>query len=102
MPKNYLLTLILSLPWLLSAQTFTISGYLEDATTGEKLIAANVFDTISAAGAVSNTYGFFSLTLPAGPVELSFSYIGYQTQHLSLICRKTPNSPSPSNPTWSW
>ncbi len=84
MLKNYLSGLLLALPVVLSAQTYTISGYLEDAATGEKLIAANVFDTLSAAGAVSNTYGFYSLTLPPGPVELNFSYIGYQTQAVSL------------------
>lgn len=63
-----------------SAQKYTISGYVEDAETGEKLIAANVFDAKSASGTITNTYGFFSLTLPADSVELSFSYIGFETQ----------------------
>lgn len=64
---------------LIHAQKYTISGYIEEEGSGEKLIAANVFDARSAQGAVTNTYGFFSLTLPKDTVELSFSYIGYHT-----------------------
>jgi len=60
------------------AQKYTISGRLSDAESGELLIAANVFDRISLKGAVTNTYGFYSLTLPKGKVELEFSYVGYQ------------------------
>ncbi len=65
-------------------RTFTISGYIEDAETGEKLIAANVFDKKTAQGAVSNTYGFYSLTLSKDSVFLNISYIGYQTQDVRL------------------
>jgi outer membrane cobalamin receptor len=62
----------------LSAQTHTISGYLEDAATGEKLIGANVIDLLSGDGTVTNTFGFFSLTMPDGNIELALTYIGYQ------------------------
>jgi hypothetical protein len=34
---------------------FTISGYIEDAAAGEKLIAANIFDANSASGYTTNT-----------------------------------------------
>ncbi|MEL6657611.1 MAG: carboxypeptidase-like regulatory domain-containing protein [Bacteroidota bacterium] len=85
MQKHYSSLLALLLPFSIWAQQFTISGYLEDGSTGEKLIAANVFDARSGAGAVTNTYGFFSLTLPADSVELSFSYIGYQTHSESFL-----------------
>ncbi len=67
---------------------FTISGYLEDAATGEKLIGANVFDPISNKGTTSNTFGFYSLTLPQDSVYLSVSYIGYQTSYLRLYLNK--------------
>lgn len=62
----------------LSQQRFTISGFLEDASTGERLIAANIYDRRSKKGTVTNEYGFYSLTINGGPVELSFSYLGYQ------------------------
>lgn len=80
MRKQSLLFSLL-LPCCLWAQAqFTISGYVEDAATGERLISANVFDSRTGAGAVTNTYGFFSLTLPEGTADLTFSYIGYQSE----------------------
>ena len=70
------------------AQKYTLSGYIEDAATGEKLISANAFDLKSLSGAVSNTYGFFSLTLPKDSVHLEISYIGYVTQSIDLLLDK--------------
>ena len=78
--------LLLSLPGF--AQKYTISGYLTDADTGEKLIAANVFDLKSAQVAVTNTYGFFSLTLPADSVYLQASYIGYENKVVAFDLTK--------------
>ena len=71
-----------------SSEKFTISGYIEDEKTGEKLIAANVFDAKSLAGNTTNTYGFYSLTLPSDSVYLSFSYIGYQTKVIPIFLDK--------------
>lgn len=59
---------------------YTINGVLADAATGERLIGANIFDNQSEKGTVTNEYGYFSITLPAGPVELDFSYVGYGTR----------------------
>ena len=59
---------------------YTISGYMQDADTGEKLIGANIFDSKSLSGTTTNTYGFFSLTLPGDSVFLTSSYIGYEPQ----------------------
>jgi len=70
------------------AQKHTISGYISDKETGEQLIAANVMDQKSAAGAITNTYGFYSLTLPTDSVILSFSYIGYEPQTVTLLLNK--------------
>ena len=61
------------------SQQHTISGYVEDANTGEKLINANVFSSQIYKGTVTNNYGFYSLTLQSKKVRLNFSYIGYQT-----------------------
>ncbi|MEI6411197.1 MAG: TonB-dependent receptor [Bacteroidota bacterium] len=61
-----------------SAQKFTISGYISDASSGERLIGASVIDKRSGQGTVTNTFGFFSLTLPKDSVLLLANYIGYQ------------------------
>jgi len=64
-----------------SGQTkYTISGYVSDSVSGEKLIGANVLDMKNSSGTVSNVYGFYSITLPSGEVELMFSYVGYRRQ----------------------
>lgn len=59
------------------AQRVTISGYVSDSASGEKLLNAGVFDARTLAGTVSNAYGYYSLTLPADTVVLSISYVGY-------------------------
>ena len=72
------------------SQKFTISGYIEDGSSKEKLIAANVFDTKSGKGAVTNTYGFYSLTIDADSVFISASYIGFNAQeHRFLLQNDT-------------
>lgn len=64
-----------------SAQKNTvINGTLKDAKTGETLIGASV-KVIGAIqnGTVTNAYGFYSLSLPSGIYQVSFSYVGYQS-----------------------
>lgn len=73
---------------LLAQQKFTISGYVEDAETGEKLIGANVVDVRLMKGTTANEYGFFSLTLPADSVQLAVSFVGYDTYRTALWLNK--------------
>jgi len=70
------LCLILNLSYLF-AQVHTISGFVEDASSGEKLINANIYDSKTLKGTISNNYGFYSLTLPEGEIELIYSFVGY-------------------------
>ena len=63
---------------------YTISGFVTDAATGESLIGANIIDLYSQQGTVSNEYGFFSLNLAKGWVEMRVSYLGYESVELSL------------------
>ena len=78
-----LLLLVSSIP--LAAQQYTISGYITDSDSGEALIGANIVDFKTNSGTISNTYGFYSLTLPTDSVYLTLSYIGYQTQSYALL-----------------
>jgi hypothetical protein len=61
-------------------QSFTVSGYVTDAETGERLYGAAIQEQQSSSGCVTNPYGFFSLTLSSGQRELNVSYVGYQKQ----------------------
>ena len=66
------------------AQSYTISGYVTDAAAEETMIGATVYDHTSGSGTVTNAYGFYSLTLPQGTVELTASYVGYTPQRVAL------------------
>lgn len=64
----------------------TLSGYVEDASSGERLIGATVFDELSSTGTVTNVYGFYSLTLQDSNAKIVSSYLGYNSlvKELSL------------------
>jgi len=62
----------------------TFSGYVIDAESTESLIGATVFATEEGAGTVTNEYGFFSITLPAGTHKVDVSYIGYNSTSQSI------------------
>ena len=55
----------------------TISGFVTDAKTGERLPYANVYDKISGKDAVANNYGFYSITIIGDSAEIHYSYVGY-------------------------
>lgn len=59
------------------AENVTISGYVKDDKTGEELLGAAIYDATSGEGTVTNLYGFYSLTIPSGDVNLVYSYMGY-------------------------
>ena len=63
---------------------FSISGYIRDAISGEPMIGANVFSPALGKGTTTNAYGYYCLTLQEGPVEVAFSYLGYETRVLPL------------------
>ena len=82
MKKALLLFWMLTCSILVFAQSkYTLSGYIKDGSSGEDLIGANVYvKTDQVIGTATNVYGFFSMTLPAGTYNVTFSYIGYEDQ----------------------
>jgi TonB-dependent Receptor Plug Domain/CarboxypepD_reg-like domain len=58
----------------------TISGYISDGESGERLIGASVYDRKTGQGTVTNTYGFYSLTLPEDTIRLAVSFLGFNPQ----------------------
>ena len=55
----------------------TISGHITDMASGETLIGAGILEKESGLGAVTNNFGYYTLTIPAGEYEFHFSYVGY-------------------------
>ena len=70
------------------SRKFTISGYVTDGASSETLIGANILESRQQQGTTTNPYGFYSITLPAGKTELSFSYLGYTTRQYTLELSK--------------
>jgi hypothetical protein len=62
----------------------TLSGQVKDATTGEDLIGASVFLPEANTGQSTNVYGFYSISVPKGRYTVVISYVGYQTQKLTI------------------
>lgn len=62
----------------------TLSGYITDAATGETMIGATVAIPAIRAGAYTNEYGFYSLTVPPGTYDVQVRFVGYQTDTISL------------------
>lgn len=69
-----------------AAQTrITLSGTVQDATSGENLTGATVrVRELPGVGTGANAYGFFTLTVPAGTYTLEASFVGYATQQRQL------------------
>ncbi len=94
LPKTIISLLVLSFFLLsssnLSAQNkYTLSGYLKDASSGETLIGANVYEAETKSyGATTNLYGFYSLTMPEGDYTIEFSYLGYQSIQAEISLTK--------------
>ena len=62
-------------------KTATISGFIRDARNGESLTGAVVYpQEIPSVGIASNSYGYYSLTLPAGKYSLIVRFLGYKTK----------------------
>ncbi len=86
--KSFLVSAFLLLGLSAFSQTkYTVSGTVKDKKTGESLIGAIVrIDEIKGAGAASNEYGFYSLTVVEGDYTLSINMLGYkkQTEKIAL------------------
>lgn len=77
--KNKLLLLCLVFSSMLYAQQYTIKGRItETGIKNEGLIGANVVYG-DGQGTVADVNGYYSLTLPAGKYEITFSYVGYKS-----------------------
>lgn len=58
----------------------TLTGYVRDAESGEELIGATIYVEELGSGAVTNDYGFYSLTIVQGNYSIRYSYIGFESR----------------------
>ncbi len=75
------------LPYLGQAQAinYTISGQLTDGATGEDLpFTQVVVKEQPSLGTLSNVYGFYSLSIPAGNYTLQYQHIGFEVKEVTI------------------
>ena len=65
--------------------SYTISGYVSEKGSKEHLPGVNIYIPKLKTGTTTNTYGFYSITLPTDSVELIVSYVGFQSQSFKLF-----------------
>ncbi len=88
MKKLLSATFLLLFSLVLFSQKITVSGYIENSETGERIIGANIYNQELGFGTASNVYGFYSLTFKQKNIRLTASFIGYQSQNIDLNLTK--------------
>lgn len=80
MKKLHLLLFLFGTILTYAQEKYTVSGIVSEAETGETLIGVNVLVPELQSGAITNEYGFYSITLPKGTHDLYFSSLGFGTK----------------------
>jgi hypothetical protein len=83
---RYVLTVAIALitiaAW--SQENVTLNGYVKDEQNGEELIGVTVYIPSLKVGASTNAYGFYSITIPKGQYAVSYSFVGFKTQTVTI------------------
>ncbi|WP_235324563.1 TonB-dependent receptor [Pedobacter lusitanus] len=66
-------------------QKWTIHGHVRNEEDGEELVGATVYIPEIKAGVITNQYGFYSLSVPAGAYEVRISNLGYETRKENIV-----------------
>jgi outer membrane receptor for ferrienterochelin and colicin len=69
------------------SQSFTISGYVEDVNTGERIIGAYVIDSISNKITQSNNYGFYTIRNLGSKVSVHSTFIGLKSESITITIK---------------
>ena len=62
----------------LGQEKYTLSGTITDSSSNETLIGVSILFPELSDGVVTNSYGFYSTTLPAGTYQIQVSYLGFK------------------------
>lgn len=93
-PGKALLSLFLVLGVLAGGSVYgqdghTVSGTVTDASTGEALPGVNVQVIETETGVATDGDGMYEVEAPSGDASLQFSFVGYETQTVSINGRNT-------------
>lgn len=84
----YLLLGAFLIPSFAQAQLISITGKIVDNKSGQFLENANIFESVSNIGTISNENGYFKLQLKKGELNLNVTNNGFKDFSQNLILRK--------------
>jgi hypothetical protein len=86
---SFMVSFIL-LPTVTKAQKeYTLSGTIKNAESGELLIGATILvEELKTVGVSSNSYGYYSLTLPEGTYTVLIRYLSFKNKRQTIILDK--------------
>lgn len=67
-----------------SQEKFTLSGTIANKANNETLIGVNIVIPEAKASLVTNSYGFYSITLPKGEYTIIISYMGFDSIEIPI------------------
>lgn len=76
---SYVLLLLTTAFSAFSQEKVTLSGTIANTSNNETLIGVNIVIPEAKASTITNSYGFYSITLPKGEYTISISYMGFDT-----------------------
>lgn len=79
----------LGLAGVLHAQTYTVTGVVRDAKTGDGLAGVNVIVKGTSRGSITDANGNFSIQVNASPATLVASFIGYLPKEVTVTSSQT-------------
>lgn len=75
---------LLSATFLFAQSRFTISGTVANKANNETLIGATIFIPETNTSVITNSYGFYSITLPQGEYTIIISFMGFDNMEEKL------------------
>ena len=75
----------------ISQEKATISGYITDGKSGEEMIGIKIYIPSIKKGAITNAYGFYSITIPKGAYNLEYRSSIYPTEKIIITYKRYNN-----------
>ena len=91
--KNILtLVLILASFAIFAQEKYTLSGTISETQSGETMIGVNVLIPALQTGVVTNQYGFYSITLPKGTHQVTYTSLGFENYSQTIVLNAAVNN----------
>lgn len=85
--RHYIFLLIIAFQNITATGQTSVSGFVRDSLTGERLIGANVIENGKTTGTITDNNGYFTLILKI-PAFINVSFVGYATKTLEISTEK--------------